>query len=345
MNPRVSAATVLVTPQDSGLATNGTGFVVGQEQGQAVVMTCSHVIGHDVTAKVLVNGREPTKIEAAFDIGLDVALLWVPGLSAPALPIGTLSSTGEVFSYLGYTKLYVDDYMRTRVDVRLVRPLDLQHARARQSFLAYELSIASEGAVQPGHSGSPLFVNGKVAAIVSHRLGDGARGLAIVLAPALRQWPPTEMFVDAGPESESVRAEPDAQPPAFPRPPPRATSDPEDPNKDRFGGRSQRDGLRLTAKLKSSSVRAGFFVCDLIVEPVGDGRLDADAVRFFLHDTFEPDTYVVRRNKDANHIVLDDVTSYGVFAVGAQVRRPDGFTLLEYDLAKLPRLPKVFKSR
>jgi hypothetical protein len=348
--PSVAPAVVLITPLDGGLASNGTGFVIANTEAGAKVLTCSHVVGHDPLAKVLVDGRAPSLIETAFDLGLDLALLTVPELSAPPLAIGGLDLTDELLRYVGFSKLYVDDYMRTRVDIRLTRALDLQHARARQSFLAFEMEVAGDGGVQPGHSGAPLMLGAEAVGVVSHRLGEGKKGLVLALRAALRQWPVTESFVgvERDLEPEEQRAKMVASPPpptklAFATAPPRQSQDPEDANVGRFGP-AERDGYRLKGILKNAN-RRSFFIFDLIVERTDLTVPDIQGVRFFLHETFEPSRFVVRKKSDAADVRLEDITSYGVFTAGAQVLRVDGVeVLLGYDVATLPGLPETFRS-
>jgi hypothetical protein len=359
MRPTPAASVCLISTADGG-ASNGTGFVVEQDGDAAWVLTCSHVIGNTEPANIRVSGRPVTEVRSAVPIGLDLALLKTPGLVAPVLRIDSLSFSDQLLSYYGFSKLYLDDYMRTRVDVRLVRTLDLQHAGALQSYLAYEIAAMPDAVVQPGHSGAPLVVDGAAAAMISHRLGQGDRGLAIALAAALRDWPEGAHLV--GGEQDTDLPPPLAPPPSTPPTgpavpptgvylrkfedlPPPTKSDPEDDNDGRFGP-SSKDGLVLRAELKSVAGRRSFFVFDLIVEALPGKPFDVEAVRFVLHSSFSPRTYIVRRREGATEVRLEDITSYGVFTAGAQVRRSsDKFTLLGYEVGELPTLPKEFLSR
>lgn len=90
---RVSAATCQ-------FQSTGTGFVIAREY----VVTNAHVIAGGTTIRVQASGgglRDATAV--AFDPDLDVALLWVPGLDAPALRFATVDpARGAVGATLGF---------------------------------------------------------------------------------------------------------------------------------------------------------------------------------------------------------------------------------------------------
>jgi CheY-like chemotaxis protein len=124
-----------------------------------------------------------------------------------------------------------------------------------------------------------------------------------------------------------------------PRPPVRH---PDDPNKGRFGGRATRDGLKLSARVATTSGDPGWFRITLEVTST-DGLPLRRAVTFYLHDTFKPDKVSVRSRAGKATLVRE---AYGAFTVGAAVRNADGQrTLLELDLAGLKSAPKRFRQR
>jgi hypothetical protein len=69
-------------------------------------------------------------------------------------------------------------------------------------------------------------------------------------------------------------------------------------------------------------------------------------VLFHLHDSYPRKTIHIRRIREHRYAILEEVTAYGTFTVGAQVKAADGrWTRLEFDLATLKDLPQRFIGR
>jgi hypothetical protein len=117
----------------------------------------------------------------------------------------------------------------------------------------------------------------------------------------------------------------------------------DDPQRDRWGSIPERDGRRLSVNLLDTSGRV--FSFDAIVEST-DGSALVGPVRLHLHDTFPQPKIVIRRVREARRAVLEEVVSYGVFTIGAQVKNAQGQWIgLEFNLCDLPDLPQRFKER
>jgi len=112
--------------------------------------------------------------------------------------------------------------------------------------------------------------------------------------------------------------------------------DPDDAQKGRFGGRSERRGRRLRAHV--ADTRDGWFKVTLTVDRTRGALHDGDCVEFHLHQTFKgsPRKQEVKGGKAV--LPLD---AWGAFTVGAVL--PDG-TELELDLASLKTAPKAFRE-
>lgn len=116
----------------------------------------------------------------------------------------------------------------------------------------------------------------------------------------------------------------------------------DDPQKLRFGGKSDVNGRKLSATvtpLKSDD--SELFRINLSVESTDPAKPLDDAVKFFLHHTFDPSTCVVLPKKGV--AALNEVISWGAFTVG--VMTDGGKTELELDLALLTGAPAKFRSR
>jgi S1-C subfamily serine protease len=93
------ASTVKVTAQTCGLLSTGTGFAVATDY----VVTNAHVVAGGRTVRVSLAGSPFDAAVVLFDPDLDVALLWVPRLPAPALRFAaTEPQRGDTGAALGF---------------------------------------------------------------------------------------------------------------------------------------------------------------------------------------------------------------------------------------------------
>ncbi len=111
---------------------------------------------------------------------------------------------------------------------------------------------------------------------------------------------------------------------------------PGDPQKNQWGGRPERDGFVLSAKVKESETSKNWFEIDLEIR--GQRKLKR-RVEFHLHDSFSKQVRSIKPDPDG--VVRERLWSYGAFTVGALVEN----TKLELDLAELPDAPLEFRSR
>jgi hypothetical protein len=108
-----------------------------------------------------------------------------------------------------------------------------------------------------------------------------------------------------------------------------------DPQKNRFGGKSRRDGFALSASFETLS--KNWTQITLRVE--GKAR-DGEEVQFHLHDSFKP-PHKIRHFK--NGIAKVKLTAWGGFTVGVWI--PAHGVELEMDLAERPDAPRNIKIR
>jgi len=117
----------------------------------------------------------------------------------------------------------------------------------------------------------------------------------------------------------------------------------EDPQKGRFGGKSENNERKLSAAVKKSAI-PDFYNVVLTVESTNPlSPLNSDVI-FYIHDSFSPSifTYKPEEFKDGK-VIEDEILSYGAFTVG--VITDNGKTLLELDLAENKNFPKEFIER
>lgn len=118
---------------------------------------------------------------------------------------------------------------------------------------------------------------------------------------------------------------------------------PEDPQKGRFGGKSENNERKLSARVKESSV-PNFYNVELVVETTNPANpLNTDVI-FYIHDSFSPSVFTYKPSEFINgKAVENEILSYGAFTVG--VITDNGKTLLELDLAMDESFPKEFRER
>jgi hypothetical protein len=101
-----------------------------------------------------------------------------------------------------------------------------------------------------------------------------------------------------------------------------------DPNRNKFGGKPEQNGYRLSATIRpiapetSRACRVNFKI-----ESTQSGRLLVGDVKIFLHPTFKRPVYVI---DSKNGVAEDAITSWGVFTIGAVVEADN--TRLELNL-------------
>lgn len=173
----------------------GTGWVVAPER----IVTNAHVVaGAD---DIRVEGRNQTLRGrvVVFDPDRDLAVISVPGFSAPRLPLGTELQRGQSAAVPGYP--LDGPYRVVSARVRAVldaRGLDI-YGRDDVVREIYSLNTT----VQPGNSGGPLIdAQGRVVGVVfAKSLEDERTGYALTLdeaAPVLQAAESATREVDTG---------------------------------------------------------------------------------------------------------------------------------------------------
>jgi S1-C subfamily serine protease len=152
-DPGVRAASrsvVRVIGTACGLAIEGSGWVAQP----GVVVTNAHVVAGEHDTTVEVDGREPelSAYAIAFDPTNDIAVLRVPGLGLPSLPLAANPSAGRAGAILGYPEDGPLDGRPGRIGTTQQIITDDAYGRGPVSRLLTPL----RGLVRPGNSGGPL---------------------------------------------------------------------------------------------------------------------------------------------------------------------------------------------
>jgi hypothetical protein len=144
--------------------------------------------------------------------------------------------------------------------------------------------------------------------------------------------------------TESSASEREKPPADTEKPPtPGPVIDPVDPQKGRWGGKDRSDGRAVWAVIES--VERDVFYFSVIVESTDESVLEPPVV-FHMHDTYRNNVVRIRRIINQKQARLSEWESYGVFAIGVQVKNSAGeWIALELDLANTKGLPKRFLAR
>jgi S1-C subfamily serine protease len=133
-----------------GLGVEGSGWVIDD----GVVVTNAHVVAGQEDTRVLAEGREPglDATAIAFDPRNDVALLRVPGLDAPRLPLADDPKSGTSAAVLGFPRNGPYDVRAGRLGG--TRQVISQDAYGRGPVRRSITSLRA--AVRSGNSGGPM---------------------------------------------------------------------------------------------------------------------------------------------------------------------------------------------
>lgn len=180
---RIIPSTVQIEGPACGRIQEGSGFVVNKE----LVVTNAHVVaGEDETVVLTSDGKRHDATVVLFDSDRDLAILSVPGLTAPALPIRNADpqTRGAVMGHPGGGPLEVSPFLVSD-EVRAVgRDLYDRHETRREVLI-----LASN--LAPGDSGAALVdpagdVVGVAFAIAPDRPGTAYALDVVELQAALR---------------------------------------------------------------------------------------------------------------------------------------------------------------
>ncbi|HRJ51943.1 MAG TPA: trypsin-like peptidase domain-containing protein [Candidatus Thiothrix moscowensis] len=165
-------------PEDVFDVAQGSGFVFRTEGGRTYVLTTNHLVENASKVRVvLLNGQELDATVKGVDSHSDIALLEMPAVDVPPLPLGNS------------TQLDVGEWV-----LAIGNPFGLQHTltvgvvsakgRTELGINDYEDFIQTDAAINPGNSGGPLVnldgqVVGMNTAIFSSSGGYMGIGFAI----------------------------------------------------------------------------------------------------------------------------------------------------------------------
>ena len=191
MNSNLQDSIILITSIDSQNNRFGTGFVIYQDQSSTYLLTCNHVV-KDVggSDKVKAGNFIARVIASGEDDGIDLAVLQIEDLLVkPSLNLRVSGKKGNPFITAGF-QLFGKAFLIRELQGNLGTQVGLEFREGANRIDAWDLKIVDEYNLQPGYSGSPVVEpkSGYVLGVVSHRQGDGEKGLAISIEALEMIW-------------------------------------------------------------------------------------------------------------------------------------------------------------
>jgi S1-C subfamily serine protease len=145
-----SVVKILGTATSCSRRIEGSGFVYAPEH----VMTNAHVVAGTKAVQIVLKGAKLNAKVVAYDSDLDLAVLHVPGLSAPVMPFVTKpAQTGDDAIVLGYP--LDGPYNAQQARVRDIGDISGPDIYERKTVTREVYTI--KGLVRSGNSGGPLI--------------------------------------------------------------------------------------------------------------------------------------------------------------------------------------------
>ncbi|MCB9104327.1 MAG: TIR domain-containing protein [Anaerolineales bacterium] len=183
---------VLITGTDPGNSRFGTGFIIYQDDEMAYLLTCAHVVDDVGGANAIdVEGAPAAVVAYGSAAELDLAVLRVPSrMDKKPLPLQPTGDKDSRFLTAGFQKFGSHFLVRPLQGI-LGQTVALAVRGQADRVRAWDLKIEDDYQLQPGYSGSPVLdqAGGTVLGVVSHRQGQGERGLAISVEALPKLWP------------------------------------------------------------------------------------------------------------------------------------------------------------
>jgi hypothetical protein len=160
--PVASSVLKVTASGGCGVTRDGTSFVVSP----TLVVTNAHVVAGEPSITVDTAGGPRAAQLVSFDPSLDVAVLRVPGLHAPALPLQvSAAATGTKGAVVGFP----GGGPRVATPAAVAGTLVAQGRDIYGGALVSRPIYAVTASVRPGNSGSPLVLGNAAAAMVFSR--------------------------------------------------------------------------------------------------------------------------------------------------------------------------------
>ena len=169
----------------------GTGFCLYQEQEGSYLVTCAHVVEACGIEHLTVEGQKAKLLHHGSSDGIDLALIYVEGLSnVTPLPCSfEAREEGVPFRVEGFKPFKQGSYLLRQLSGTIATVSTIYQKESQVK--TYELSIADENfLIERGYSGSAIICeqSGEVIAVATDRHQNGKQAYAIPIAYLQEIW-------------------------------------------------------------------------------------------------------------------------------------------------------------
>jgi hypothetical protein len=191
MSLKLQDSVILISSSTPNNNRFGTGFVVHQDKHATYLLTCAHVV-RDVGGQdqVEADGSNAIVIASGEADGIDLAVLRVEGLfDKQSLGLRLSGEKGTSFITAGYQS-FDKGFLIREIRGNLAGQTGFKYRGQTNRVRTWDLKTIDEYHLQPGCSGSPVVdeSNGYVLGIVSHRIGESEKGVAISIEALEKIW-------------------------------------------------------------------------------------------------------------------------------------------------------------
>jgi len=188
----MNSAVVLISSHNPGNRGFGTGFVIGEQAGETLLVTCAHVIDEIGGPGQVLADEQEAALVACGGTGngdIDLAVLRVPTLrQGPVLELQSSARSADPISVDGFQR-YGNRLLLRKLHGVLDQEVELAFWGRAERIRAWDLQITGEYGLEPGYSGAPVTGSrGNVIGVVAYRAGQ-ATGLAISVDALGVLWP------------------------------------------------------------------------------------------------------------------------------------------------------------
>jgi len=183
---------VRIVSKDEKNSRFGTGFIIYHDEISTYVLTCAHVV-KDVggTENVKLLGMIPDKVISGQALGIDLAILQLKKcLEKQSIKLAAAAGdNGRSFVTAGFQLLGKDHLIR-ELEGNLGKHGGIETTQNDYRIPIWDLQIKDDYTLQPGYSGSPVIDTeiGCAIGVVSHRQGQGDKGIAISVRALENIW-------------------------------------------------------------------------------------------------------------------------------------------------------------
>ena len=184
--------------QSSNNRSFGTGFVVRVDGKGTYLVTCSHVVEQCEAEFLEVDGKKAELIAQGSSDSIDLAVLYVEGLTdTKALTLCSESITENVlFEINGFKPHKRDSFKFEKLDGAIKKVSEIY--ANNETIKTYELSLEKEDVIEKGYSGSAVVLEGTdtVIAVATDRNKNGKDAYTIPIAYLQDIWKELPEFVN-----------------------------------------------------------------------------------------------------------------------------------------------------